>query len=739
MYRHQGESVGTALHAIDRVQTISAAKSQRPGAAAAAAAGRLPGASAATAIGTRRSSHTGPVGVGRMGGSGPISNGGVGSSLVSAEAAANGNAAVAASAGTALPRRVSTGQLNNMASTGSNFESMTTIGTPSGSAGGVNSMSRGLARAAGLRSGNDGLGRASASSNNLAAANGVGGAIAEKLEAPTDLRSAIEAGDVLAVGAMVRTMSQEEAEVELVAQDREQGTPLMQAAAGKNVQTYTAVMDAIRSRLGVEALMNELQARDLRAWCPLMHAAWSGSAEVFRAVVVAIEDNLGRDQVAEQLAATAKYGWTPLHAAARGNAEAMGAVMTALVNYMEADELKEQLSQSHDKDSDLPTPLMFAAASSSLDSRSLNPLLSELLGCMCDIDEARRQRTAVDYAAAYGRLDTLSCLMAYGCEISDQTVTTLLSGDLAVGAAAFNRCIWKGITTARNPLIPAHNVLRAVSRAADRDAKHRQFLLRMQSDVDELVQEMLQQLPPNMAGFADNYMDTGQGFEAVQWLLEPEMGGKRISSFTGPLARALETRRLEFFSTNIVLAYVSRKFSRGLPGVFSGASWKMPDMHNRDTRRFVLGLPYGAAPDNVVGAVRMRLCVPFELIQGSALRRTSLIPGLQFNCVGLASRPDAFYEVPAVRMACDVVTYLSMLILFCFVVKLESPTKIPAKEVAFYVYMLGNMVNELGEARYVRKLRGQSELWNVVEAVLLGLVCAAFTFRMVAFGSDVIQ
>lgn len=49
------------------------------------------------------------------------------------------------------------------------------------------------------------------------------------------------------------------------------------------------------------------------------------------------------------------------------------------------------------------------------------------------------------------------------------------------------------------------------------------------------------------------------------------------------------------------------------------------------------------------------------------------------------------------------------------------------------------MVNELGEARYVRKLRGQSQLWNVVEAVLLGLVCAAFSFRMVALLSDVIQ
>lgn len=137
----------------------------------------------------------------------------------------------------------------------------------------------------------------------------------------------------------------------------------------------------------------------------------------------------------------------------------------------------------------------------------------------------------------------------------------------------------------------------------------------LQSDVDELVQEMLQQLPPNMAGFSDNHMDTGQGFAGVQWLLEPEMAGKRIPTFTGPLARALETRRLEFFSSNIVLAYVARKFSRGLPGVFSGASWRMPDMHNRDTKRFVLGLPYGAAPDNVVGAVRMRMCVPFELIQ----------------------------------------------------------------------------------------------------------------------------
>lgn len=39
-------------------------------------------------------------------------------------------------------------------------------------------------------------------------------------EPPTNLREAIEAGDVLAVGSMVRAMSQEEAKVELVVQDR---------------------------------------------------------------------------------------------------------------------------------------------------------------------------------------------------------------------------------------------------------------------------------------------------------------------------------------------------------------------------------------------------------------------------------------------------------------------------------------------------------------------------------------
>lgn len=101
--------------------------------------------------------------------------------------------------------------------------------------------------------------------------------------------------------------------------------------------------------------------------------------------------------------------------------------------------------------------------------------------------------------------------------------------------------------------------------------------------MDELVHELLQQLPKNMAGFSENNMDTGQGFAAVQWMLEPELAGKRIPTFTGPLARALEASRLSFFSTDVVLAYVSRKFTRGetTHGVGTSFSWGGKRMETR--------------------------------------------------------------------------------------------------------------------------------------------------------------
>ncbi|CAM9969125.1 unnamed protein product, partial [Choristocarpus tenellus] len=277
-------------------------------------------------------------------------------------------------------------------------------------------------------------------------------------------------------------------------------------------------------------------------------------------------------------------------------------------------QLKLEL-QSGSKDSALPTPLMFAAASNTLDSSSLTPLLEVLLAHGCDMDETRRQRTAVDYAAAYSQMEALSCLIAHGCDLNEQTVATLLEGELAVGAATFNHCIWKGITMAKNPLVPAFNVTRAIGIAAERDSKHRRFLLRMQADVDSLVLEMLHRLPNTVVGFSESGADFGQGYAAVHWTLEPEFVGKRCSNFSGPLARALETRRQEFFSTSIVLDFVARKFRQGLPTLFSGSSWGMPSMFDSDTKRFVLCLPYGSAPQNMVGGARMRLLAPLEMLQ----------------------------------------------------------------------------------------------------------------------------
>lgn len=53
------------------------------------------------------------------------------------------------------------------------------------------------------------------------ATNGGGGIpVVASRKPPKDLREAIEVGDVLAVGSFVRAMSQDDAEVELIAQDR---------------------------------------------------------------------------------------------------------------------------------------------------------------------------------------------------------------------------------------------------------------------------------------------------------------------------------------------------------------------------------------------------------------------------------------------------------------------------------------------------------------------------------------
>lgn len=68
-------------------------------------------------------------------------------------------------------------------------------------------------------------------------------------------------------------------------------------------------------------------------------------------------------------------------------------------------------------------------------------------------------------------------------------------------------------------------------------------------------------------------------------------------------------------------------------------------MHNPDTKRFVLCLPYGAAPDNVVGAVRLRLFVPFELIQVCG----------RFDVVDTRRGPSTYVcqeRVPAKRIPC---------------------------------------------------------------------------------------
>lgn len=144
MYKNRqqyGGSIGTALHALDRVQTISASKSHKPGAAAAAAASK------ATTIkkpGERRASHSGPVGGSRRASTGLNGDGVPLSTATAAQDTSTGDGG--GGGGIMLPRRTSTGQLKSLITMGSNFDSVTTIGTPSANQGHSSN-----ARAAGSR------------------------------------------------------------------------------------------------------------------------------------------------------------------------------------------------------------------------------------------------------------------------------------------------------------------------------------------------------------------------------------------------------------------------------------------------------------------------------------------------------------------------------------------------------------------------------------------------------------
>ncbi|CAN0140980.1 unnamed protein product, partial [Scytosiphon promiscuus] len=76
----------------------------------------------------------------------------------------------------------------------------------------------------------------------------------------------------------------------------------------------------------------------------------------------------------------------------------------------------------------------------------------------------------------------------------------------------------------------------------------------------------------------------------------------------------------------------------------------------------------------------------------------TVLPGLQFSLAGILGRPDVFYQVPVIRFAFEILSYLREMIITCFVaVNKHEHDRIPIPEVMFYVFAAGMVWREVLE------------------------------------------
>lgn len=207
--------------------------------------------------------------------------------------------------------------------------------------------------------------------------------------------------------------------------------------------------------------------------------------------------------------------------------------------------------------------------------------------------------------------------------------------------------------------------------------------------------------------------------------------GKRVD--TGPLEMALQARhQLELFCTQpLVLDFLSRAFTRGLPGLdASEAATREADevvlCRQRNTSVQVASVSGGDGFENSVGFSHKLL----EVLEGShqIFGSLTLFPGTQFILAQMVARPAFCYSVPAIRMGVDMIVYVLMLVLFSKEV-LWYDGDVEVGEVVFFAYVLGAVLVEISELWEGRE-EYMKDHWNALDVMALAFCGSAFVVRM---------
>ncbi|CAN0069824.1 unnamed protein product [Scytosiphon promiscuus] len=361
--------------------------------------------------------------------------------------------------------------------------------------------------------------------------------------------------------------------------------------------------------------------------------------------------------------------------------------------------------------------------------------MSELLG---SVDITREERA----------VEVLSCLIRHGAGPTPRQIS--LVGSKA-GFKAARKCFLDAVCSAINPLLVGMRLSLLLADAAGMGNEgQRRVAERLQKEVEELVLEVFERLPQTVDGFRDGDI-AGSGMEAslaCSMVFTPEKTregdqdhpsrlyqhgseGKRVD--TGPLEMALQARhQLELFCTQpLVLDFLSRAFTRGLPGLdASEAATREADevklCRQRNTSVQADGAGRGDGCDNSAGFSHQLQ----EVLEGphQTLGSLTLFPGLQFILAQMVARPAFCYSVPAVRMSVDMIVYVLMLVLFSKEV-LWYDGDVEAGEVVFFAYVLGAILVEISELWEGRE-EYMKDHWNALDVLALAFCGSAFLVRM---------
>ncbi|CAM9776300.1 unnamed protein product [Ectocarpus fasciculatus] len=525
-------------------------------------------------------------------------------------------------------------------------------------------------------------------------------------------------------GALEANLSHDAVEKMLTStSDRGGRNLLARAVQGGAAPVVCALVDLLlRYKLAPAQRVKVLSSANSRNQTTLMVAARSGQAEIAQAVIRLVGEDWvpSDDEEADFVTKTDSRGWSALfYAVVSGHT----AVVDAVISLIERAVLPEQAP--------VGSNLLTAP------KQQVNPVIDDCLPlAMSEVlvsNNPVRENEAVS---------VLSCLIKHGAGPTPRQVSLVGS---KVGFEAARKCFLDAVCSAVNPLLVGMRLSLLLADAGEMGNEgQRQVALRLQKEVEDLVLEVFERLPQTVDGFREGDI-AGSGMEACGVVFAPEKmrsrdetipshvfhddaGGTRVAS--GPLEMALQARhQLELFCTQpLVLDYLNRAFTRGLPGLDASESGAQEADQVKLRMQRNASVQVNAGDSESSGGVSREL---LEVLEGShpVFGSLTLSAGPQFILAQVVARPAFSYSVPAVRMAVDLLVYLLMLALFAKDVLWYEEGTVEVGEVVFFVYVLGAILVEITELWDGRE-EYMKDHWNALDVAALAFCGSAFLVRV---------